>query len=82
MSEIEIPEEPMGIGSVIRVVFKGFGAFDLEAFYVGVAPGWWREYRSSGVYEFTWDDMENILKYVEADVFEVVYEGYSAEGNV
>lgn len=77
-----IPEEPKGIGSIIRVVFKDDGGYDPETFYVGFTPGRWVEYGCDGVYEFTWDDMERIIKYDEAEVFEVVYEGYSAEGNV
>ena len=76
MSGIEIPEEPKGIGSIIRVVFKADGDYDPEAFYIGFAPGRWVEYGCDGVYEFTWDDMEYIIKFDEAEVFEVVYEGF------
>ena len=75
MSGIEIPEEPKGIGSIIRVVFKDAGDGDSEAFYVGVAPGLWAGYGSGVVDEFTWEDMLQIIKYGEAEVFEVVYEG-------
>lgn len=78
MSGIEIPDKPAGIGSIIRVVFKGPGDCDYEAFYVGVAPGLWEEYVRDGVYKFTWEQMLQIIKYGEAEVFEVVYEGFGA----
>ena len=78
MSGIEIPEEPKGIGSIIRVVFKDDGGYDPETFYVGVEPGWWTEYGSDIVEEFTWVDMLQIVKLDEAEVFEVVYEGFGA----
>lgn len=75
MSGIEIPEEPKGIGSIIRVVFKDAGDGDSEAFYVGVAPGLWAEYGGIGEDEFTWQQMLQIISLDEAEVFEVVYEG-------
>ncbi len=75
MSGIEIPEEPTGIGSIIRVVFKEPLAGAPETFYVGAAPGWWAEYGGDGVDEFTWQDMLQIIKHGEAEEFEVVYEG-------
>ena len=78
MSGIEIPDEPTGIGSIIRVVFKEPLAGAPETFYIGALPGLWVEYGSDGVDEFTWDDMEYIIKYDEADEFEVVYEGFGA----
>lgn len=77
MSGIEIPEEPKGIGSIIRVVFNG-PVWDIEDFYIGVAPGLWVEYGSDGVDEFTWQDMLQIIKFDEAAVFEVVYEGFGS----
>lgn len=73
----EIPEEPTGIGSIIRVVFKGSADCATEAFYVGAAPGLWVEY-GDGVDKFTWEQMLQIVWYDEADVFEVVYEGFGA----
>lgn len=82
MSGIEIPEEPKGIGSVIRVVFKDPGACDAEAFYVGAYPGRWVEYVSDGADEFTWQQMLQIIEYGEAEVFEVVYEGSGATEKV
>ena len=78
MSGIEIPEEPKGIGSIIRVVFKDPGACDSEAFYVGAYPGRWVEYVSDGADEFTWRQMLQIIKFDEAEVFEVVYDGFGA----
>lgn len=69
----ETPEEPKGIGSIIRVVFKDP---DPETFYVGVAPGLWVEYGGDGVDEFTWQQMLQIIEYDEAEIFEVVYEGF------
>lgn len=100
MSEIEIPEEPTGIGSIIRVVFKGpadcnVNAFsvegaitcvrikgpedcDYEVLYVGVSPGLWVAYNSEDLDEFTWANMLQIIRYGEAKVFEVVYEGFGA----
>ena len=78
MNGIEIPEEPTGIGSIIRVVFKGLGAFDPETFYVGIAPGWWVEYGIDAGTEFTWQQMLEIIKFDEAEAFEVVYEGFRA----
>lgn len=78
MSGIEIPEEPRGIGSVIRVVFKDPGACDAETFYVGTDPGLWVEYGSDGVGEFTWRQMLEIISFDEAGVFEVVYDGFGS----
>ena len=78
MSGIEIPEEPKGLGSIIRVVFKEPLAGAPETFYVGAAPGLWVEYGSDGVDEFTWGQMLQIIEYGEAEVFEVVYEGFGA----
>lgn len=76
--KITIPEEPSGIGSVIRVVFKDPGACDAETFYVGTDPGLWVEYGSDGVGEFTWRQMVQILSFDEAEVFEVVYDGFGS----
>ena len=78
MSGIEIPEEPKGLGSIIRVVFKADGDYDPETFYVGIAPGWWVEYDSDTGDEFLWGHMLEIIEYGEAEVFEVVYEGFRA----
>lgn len=78
MSGIEIPEEPKGIGSIIRVVFKDPRGGDYAAFYVGVDPGLWVEYDSNDGGEFTWRQMLQIIKFGEAEVFEVVYEGFGA----
>ena len=78
MSEIEIPEEPTGIGSIIRVVFTEPLAGVPETFYFGVSPGLWLEYASDGIYEFTWKDLLQSIEYDEVDVFEVVYEGFGA----
>ena len=78
MSEIEIPEEPKGIGSIIRVVFKEPLAGAPETFYVGAAPGWWIEYDGETEEDFTWRDMLQIIEYGESEVFEVVYEGFGA----
>jgi len=76
MSGTEIPEEPKGVGSIIRVVFKDPEACDAETFYVGAYPGRWVEYVSDGADEFTWRQMLDIVKFDEDDVFEVVYEGF------
>lgn len=76
MSGIEIPEEPKGIGSIIRVVFKDPGACDSETFYIGSIPHLWVEYGCDVVEEFTWGQMLQIIEYGEAEVFEVVYEGF------
>lgn len=76
MSGIEIPDKPKGIGSIIRVVFNDPGACDAEAFYVGAYPGRWVEYVSDGADEFTWKQMLQIVKFDEAEAFEVVYEGF------
>ena len=75
MSGIEIPEEPMGIGSIIRVVFKDPGESDAETFYVSVFPGPWVEYGGDAT-EFDWKTLVDIIKYDEAEEFEVVYEGF------
>ena len=75
MNEIEIPEEPKGIGSIIRVVFKDPDARVGGTFYVGSFPGLWMEYGGEGVDEFTWKQLVQIIEYDEAEVFEVVYEG-------
>lgn len=76
MSGIEIPEEPTGVGSIIRVVFKDPGAPDPETFYIGSIPHLWMEYGGEGVDEFTWKQLVQIIEYDEAEVFEVVYEGF------
>ena len=73
---IWMPEEPKGIGSIIRVVFKYLRACDAETFYVGVAPGRWAGYGGDGVGEFTWREMLEIIKFDEAEIFEVAYEGF------
>ena len=78
MSGIEIPEEPTGVGSIIRVVFNGPEDCGIYTFYIGVAPGLWVEYGSDGVDEFTWGHMLQVIEYGEAEVFEVVYEGFGA----
>lgn len=78
MSEVAIPECPKGIGSIIRVVFKEPLEEGAEVYYVGVALGLWVEYGSSVLDELTWQDMLQIIKYCEAEVFEVVYEGFGA----
>ena len=78
MSGIEIPDKPTGIGSIIRVVFKDPGACDAETFYIGSIPHLWVEYGSDIVEEFTWEQMSQIIKFDEAEVFEVVYEGFGA----
>ena len=75
MSGIEIPEKPTGVGSIIRVVFKDPRDGDYEAFYFGTATGLWVEHGSEVRDEFTWEQMLQIIKYGEAEVFEVVYEG-------
>ena len=77
MSGIEIPEEPKGVGSIIRVVFKAPGVCGLETFYVGKHPGVWVEYGGDAT-EFDWKDLADIVRYDEAEVFEVVYEGFGA----
>lgn len=74
MSGIEIPEEPKGIGSIIRVVFKAAVPWEAETFYVGKHPGVWVEYGGDAS-EFNWKNLVDIIKYDEAEVFEVVYEG-------
>lgn len=72
----EMSEEPKGIGSIIRVVFKDPEDGDPETFYVGIDLGWWVEYGSDAGDEFTWGHMLQIIEYGEAEVFEVVYEGF------
>ena len=89
----EMPEEPKGVGSVIRVLFKGH---DEYTYYVGVhdiLSRLWVVYNNIGS-DFAWRDfawrdfMDAILlgeayEYLdEIDEFSVVHEGYSAEGNV
>lgn len=79
----EMPEEPKGVGSIIRVVFEGPVEYDPDAsgaddFYVEVGPGRWVEYGSDGADEFTWGQMLQIIEYGESEVFEVVYEGFGA----
>ena len=78
MSGIEIPEEPKGIGSIIRVVFKEPLAGAPDTFYIGAAPGWWIEYNGEIEEDFTWQDMLQIIRHDEAKEFEVVYEGFGA----
>ena len=78
MSGIEIPEEPKGLGSIIRVVFKEPLAGAPETFYVGAAPGWWIEYDGEIEEDFTWGQMLQIIEYDEAEIFEVVYEGFGS----
>ena len=78
MSGIEIPEEPKGVGSIIRVVFKDPDARVGGTFYVGSFPGLWMEYGGEGVDEFTWRQMVQIIKFDEAEVFEVVYDGFGS----
>ena len=63
---------------IIRVVFKEPLEEAHETFYIRVAPGWWREYSINGIFEFTWQDMLQVIKYDEAEVFEVAYEGFGA----
>lgn len=75
MSGIEIPEEPKGVGSIIRVVFKDPDARVGGTFYVGKHPGVWVEYGGDAT-EFDWKDLVDIIEYDEAEVFEVVYEGF------
>ena len=75
MSGIEIPEEPTGIGSIIRVVFKEPLAGAPETFYVGAAPGWWIEYDGETEEDFTWRQLLHLIEYDEVEAFEVVYEG-------
>lgn len=71
-----MPEEPTGIGSIIRVVFKDPGDGYSETFYIGALPHLWIEYGSDVVEEFTWRQMLQIIEYDEAEEFEVVYEGF------
>lgn len=78
MSGIEIPEEPKGVGSVIRVVFKDPDARVGGTFYVGSFPGLWMEYGGEGVDEFTWKQLVQIIECDEAEEFEIVYEGFGA----
>ena len=75
MSRPEVPDYPIGIGSIIRVMFKDTGEGETTTFYVGVAPGLWVEYGGDAT-EFDWRDLVDIIKHDEADVFEVVYEGF------
>ena len=76
MSDMIILEEPKGIGSIIRVVFKEPLAGAPDTFYIGAAPGWWIEYNGEIEEDFTWQDMLQIIRNDEAEVFEVVYEGF------
>ena len=82
MSGIEIPEEPTGVGSIIRVVFKDPDARVGGTFYVGSFPGLWMEYGGEGVDEFTWKQLVQIIEYDEAKEFEVAYEGFGATEKV
>lgn len=77
MSGIEIPEEPKGVGSIIRVVFKADGDYDPETFYVGKHPGVWVEYGGDAT-EFDWKNLVDIIRHDEAKEFEVVYDGFGA----
>ena len=72
----EMPEEPTGIGSIIRVVFNGPEDCGIYTFYIGAAPGWWIEYNGEIEEDFTWQDMLQIIRHDEAKEFEVVYEGF------
>lgn len=84
----EMPEEPKGVGSVIRVLFKGE---DEYTYYVGVhdiGSRLWFEYNTVNS-EFTWSDFMDAIPlgefygfHGEIVEFSVVYEGYSDEGNV
>ena len=85
----EMPEEPKGVGSVIRVLFKGE---DEYTYYVGVhdiGSRLWVEYNTVGS-DFTWSDFMDAISLGEYEYgfhgeiveFSVVYEGYSAEGDV
>ena len=76
MSGIEIPDEPKGVGSIIRVVFKDPDARVGGTFYVGSFPGLWMEYGGEGVDEFNWKDLLQTIEFDEAEEFEVVYEGF------
>ena len=76
MSGIEIPECPDGIGSIVRVVFKDPDDSDVETFYVEATLGLWVDYGSDGVDGFTWSQLLQIIKFDEAEEFEVVYEGF------
>ena len=77
MSGIEIPEEPTGIGSIIRVVFKDPDARVGGTFYVGKHPGVWVEYGGDAT-EFDWKNLVDIIRHDEAKEFEVVYDGFGA----
>lgn len=79
----EMPDEPKGIGSVIRVLFKGH---DEYTYYVGVhdiGSRLWVEYNTIGS-DFAWRDFMDAIALGEAyeyldeiDEFSVVHEGYS-----
>ena len=83
----EMPEEPKGVGSVIRVLFNGE---DEYTYYVGVhdiGSRLWVEHNTVGS-DFTWSDFMDAIPlgefygfHGEIVEFSVVYEGYSAEGN-
>ena len=77
MSGIEIPEEPKGVGSIIRVVFKEPLAGAPETFYVGKHPGVWVEYGGDAT-EFDWKNLVDIIRHDEAKEFEVVYDGFGS----
>ena len=75
-----LPDEPKGIGSVIRVLFNGN---DEYSYYVGVhdiGSRLWFEYNTINS-EFTWSDFLEDITRGEIVELSVVYEGYSAEGN-
>lgn len=78
--KITTPEEPKGVGSIIRVVFKDPDVCGPETFYVGVSHGLWVEYDSDTGDEFTWEQVSQVVKFDEAEVFEVVYEGFGTTG--
>lgn len=83
----EMPNEPEGIGSVIRVRFKGH---DEYTYYVGVhdiGSRLWVEYNTIGS-DFAWRDFMDAIPrgefygfHGEIVEFSVVHEGYSAEGS-
>ena len=84
----EMPNEPEGIGSVIRVRFKGHDEYTYYVSVHDIGSRLWVEYNTIGS-DFAWCDFMDAILLGEAyefldeiEEFSVVHEGYSAEGAV
>ena len=73
-------EEPKGVGSVIRVLFKGEDEYTYCVGVHDIGSRLWVEYNTVGS-DFAWCDFMYDIALGEIEEFSVVYEGYSAEGD-